>query len=159
MENAKLSPPWITFMNEIKALFVEDPDIKIQYSEDDYTMKLFVDNTDKAEALSKMIPAEKDFGNVKMKIEIVPANKDDMTYADLLKKAFAGNPVVKDVVSVDTPFGKVTYVVFEKKVVQFFNDQMDDLYGNKSTLYQECARDVFETKDADAFFCTDNGLE
>jgi hypothetical protein len=43
--------------------------------------------------------------------------------------------------------------VFEKKVVQFFNDQLDDINGNKSTLYQDIAKDVFE-KHEGVYFCT-----
>ena len=93
--------------------------------------------------------------NLPLKIQVIPADNGELDGAELYKKVFSGNPAVKDIVTVDTPFGKVTYVVFAKKVVQFFNDQMDDLHGNKSTLYQECARDVFITLDRDAFFCTD----
>lgn len=158
MENMKLSPPWITFVNEIKALFGEDPEIKIMYDEDSYTLKLFVDNTDKADALTKLIPEEKEFGNVTLKIEVVPANSDDDSADRLFKKAFFGNPVMKNVATFDTPFGKITYAVFEKKVVQFFNDQMDDINGNKSTLFQEIARDVFGM-DRGVYYCTEADAE
>ena len=158
MENMKLSPPWDTYVNEVKALFGEDPEIKIMYNEDSYTLKLFVDNTDKAEALTKLIPAEKEFGNVTLKIEVVPANSDDLSGDRLFKKAFLGNPIMKNVVTFESPFGEVTYAVFEKKVVQFFNDQMDDINGNKSTLFQECARDVFGMEHG-VFYCTEADAE
>lgn len=154
MENTKLSPPWITFVNEVKALFGEDPDIKITYSEEDYMLKLFVDGTDKADALTKLFPGKKEFGNVILKIEVIPANSEDISGERLFKKAFSGNPIMKNVMTFDSPFGKVTYAVFEKKVVQFFNDQMDDINGNKSTLFQDIAKDVFGA-DLGVFFCTE----
>lgn len=150
----KLSPPWITFQNEVKLLFAEDPDVTVTYDEDSYTLKLFVDNTDKAMALAKILPEKKEYGNVIVKIIVVPANRDDYPIDKLFSKAFSGNPVLTSAVSFDTPFGTVNYAVFQKKVVQFFNDQMDDINGNRSTLYQEIAKDVFGT-DQNIYFCTE----
>ena len=48
----------------------------------------------------------------------------------------------------------LTYVVFTNKVVQFFNDNLNDIYGNVTTLYQEIASDVFDIESG-VFFCTD----
>jgi len=50
----------------------------------------------------------------------------------------------------------VDYVVFRNEVVQFFNDEMGDPNGLKSTLYQDIAKDVFADKDG-IFFCTEQG--
>lgn len=153
-EKMKLSPPWVTYVNEIKALFAEDPEIKILYDEDSYTLKLFVDDADKAMALAKLIPEKKEFGNVVLNIQIVPANSDDYDIDQIFNKAFDGNPVLSYTAAFDTPFGHVTYAVFQKKVIQFFNDQMDDINGNKSMLPQDAARDVFGER-TDIFFCTE----
>mgnify|MGYP006958177364 CR=1 FL=1 len=46
--------------------------------------------------------------------------------------------------------------MFENKVVQFYNDQMDDINGNKSTLFQDIAGDVFGY-DHGVFYCTEAG--
>ena len=153
-KKAKLSPPWITFMSEVKALFEHDPEIKIMTDEDNYTLKLFVDNTDKAMALSKLLPEKKEYGNVVLKIEVVPANKDEYSVCELFTKAFAGNPTLSYAESYDSPFGVVSYAVFQKKVVQFYNDQMDDINGNRSTLFQDIAKDVFGDTHG-IYFCTD----
>lgn len=154
MEKMKLSPPWVTFVNEVKALFQDDPEIKIVYDEDSYTLKLFVDDADKAMALSKLIPETKEFGNVVLKIEIVPANADDYEIDQIFNKAFEGNSALSYTAAFDSPFGKVSYAVFQKKVIQFFNDQMDDINGNKSMLFQDIAKDVFGT-DHGIFYCTE----
>ena len=154
MEKMKLSPPWITYVNELKALFGQDPDITIEYDEDENSVRLFVDNVEKADALTALLPAVKNFGNVDLYISVVPANMKN-SYASLVKTAFNGNPVMSDVTTVQTPFGNITYAMFRKEVVQFYNDQMDDLNGNKSTLYQDIARDVFGGNLLDTYFCTD----
>ncbi len=154
MEKMKLSPPWITFVNEVKALFEEDEEIKIVYDDDGYVLKLYVDDSDKAMALTKLMPEQKEFGNVVLKIQIIPANADEYGIDQVFAKAFDGNPVLSGVFSFDSPFGVVNYAVFEKKVVQFFNDQMDDINGNKSMLYQDIARDVFGG-DHGIFYCTE----
>lgn len=150
----KLSPPWVTYVHETEALFGEDPDIKIKYDESAYRLQLYVNNSDKATALAKLLPEKKEFGNVALSIEIIPANQNEDPIDQVFAKAFLGNPVLSTVASIDTPFGNVSYAVFQKKVVQFFNDQMDDINGNKSMLFQDIAKDVFGT-DHKIYFCTE----
>lgn len=158
MEKVKLSPPWITFVHEVEALFEHDPEVKVLYNDDDHSLKLNVANTDKAIALGKLIPDKKRFGNVVLKISVIPPNADELTKEDLFREAFAGNPVLHGLSNYDTPFGHVSYAVFQRKVVQFFNDQMDDINGNKSMLFQEIAKDVFGTEHG-VFYCTDAPTE
>ena len=155
MEKLNLSSPWVTYVNEMKALFEKDPQITIVYDNEDCTVKLFVESESKADALQKLLPETKEFGNVTLKIEIVPANADlaDPNVA-LFCAAFEGNPVLEEVRSISSVMGTFNYAVFKKEVVQFYNDQLDDLHGNKSTLYQEIARDVIGQKEG-IFYCTD----
>jgi hypothetical protein len=154
MENTKLSAPWITFVHEITALFADDPEVKVKYDEESNIVKLYVSNVDKAGALEKLIPLKKEFGNVSLTIEIIPANLGECSVEELFAKAFAGNPALSYTTSYDNPLGHLTYIVFKKEVVQFFNDQLDDVNGNKSMLYQEIASDVFGG-DHKAFYCTE----
>lgn len=143
----KLAPPWVTFVNEINALFGEDPDIGITYDNDEHTVKIYVEDNEKAAALDKLLPKEKVFGNVTLEICVIPANisynnkfKDT---DDLFNTAFNKNPAFSFAVSIDCLYSnKITYVVFAKKVVQFFNDNLNDPYGNKNTLYQEIADEI-----------------
>ena len=158
----KLSPPWVTYFNEIVALFGNDPDIWIDYNENDLEIKLRVDDLGKAWAISQLLPAEKDFGNVTLKITVIPNNTNGkkpevMKPHHLFEIAFDRNPVFAFAKSIDGIFtNSITYVVFKNKVVQFFNDNLNDIHGNVSTLYQEIASDVFE--DAGLMgvcYCTD----
>ena len=50
--------------------------------------------------------------------------------------------------------GKITYVVFVNEVVQYFNDNLYDINGVCSTLYQEIAKEVFKESNS-VHFCTD----
>lgn len=152
-KTAKLSPPWVTFYRKVNALFGEDPDIRIQFHEDDNTIKLYVEGQDKAEALTKILPVEKNFGGVTLYIEVIPANKET-SKADLFRKAFEGNPVF----SYATTVGGISsndynFVIFRHKICQFWNDNLGDINGNFSGLYEDIARDVFD--DSTVLFNTD----
>lgn len=161
MARFKKSAPWITFYREIAELFKYDDEIKVVYYEDDNRIKIYVENDEKAAALEQVLPVKKVFGNEVLYIEVVAANKTDlsrMPVGDLWYTIADGNAAIDYVQSFDGVF-KMTYVVFAKKVVQYFDDNLGDVHGNCSTLYQEIAKDVFEPQEG-VFFCTSsNGVE
>ena len=150
----KLSSPWITYYRKVAALFSEDPEVSVVFDENECELKIYVESTLKADALEILLPKEKTFGNVVMKIAVIPANGDDITSLELFEQAFNGNPALVRIQEVQSVLGSFSYLVFDKKVVQFFNDQLDDVHGNLSTLYQDIAKEVFEGR-SDVFFCTD----
>lgn len=151
---AKLSPPWVEYFEELKALFGDDPEVKLVFDYDEMKISLYVENALKADAMTQLLPVEKEFGNVKVSIAVIPANKE-VKIGDLYREAFRGNPALSYVEHVDTmTMGEVDYVVFANKVVQFYDDNIGDVNGNKSTLYQEIAKDVFQDH-VGVFFCTD----
>ena len=157
MENKKvvLSSPWANFFKEVQVLFDEDPEIKVIYDDNTPEIKLLVDSIDKADALSKLLPVEKSFGNVTLKITIVPANDNNESRIRLLEKAFKNNPVFSFAQTAEGIFtNPVHYFVFRNQVVQYYNDDLGDINGNRSTLYQEIAKEVFG-EDEGVHFCTD----
>lgn len=154
MNNMKLSAPWMTYVHELEALFGEDPDIKFMYNEEENIVKLFVADNNKADAIQQILPTEKEFGNVVLKIAVIPGNQLASTES-IFKQAFDGNPALESVVSAQLNGGVFTFAVFKKKVVQFYNDQMNDLHGLKSMLYEDIARDVFEAE-MNVFYSTSN---
>lgn len=149
-----ISAPWITFYREMEALFKEDPAVNIEYDEENRTIVLRVAREEKADALSQLLPKMKSFGNVTIKILVLPANELGDTRIKLFQKAFEGNPAYRYTVSADAAGFSADYVVFAKKVIQFFNDDMSDAHGVESTLYEDIAKDIFE-EEAGIFFCTD----
>lgn len=140
----KLSAPWTVYYREIQALFGQDPEITIEYDEDNVEIKLLVQNEEKAEALQQLLPSEKIFGRVVLKITVVPANQSSKLTRSVFQKAFNGNPAFNYCYRVDNVFtNPIDFVVFKKEVVQYFNDNLCDIHGIKSTLYEDIARDVF----------------
>lgn len=157
--NLNLSAPWITYQHNVEALFGPDPEISIVFKENDdgnYTLKLYVRNHDKAEALSKILPGEKVFGNIKVTNLVIPENVvEDKSIKDLFKVVFKDNPVVESVYETVDPLTKMdrSFVMFEKRIAQYYNDDMTDPYGNRSLLYKDVAEEVFDGHDG-IFFST-----
>lgn len=157
MARLKLSPPWDEYYRKVNALFERDPEVHVLYDEEDLILKLFVDTDSKAAALRELIPDTVNYGNVNLTIEIIPANGFGKIQdkRNAIEEAFEGNDAVVDVITT-TGIGEfgATYVVFDKIVVQYFNDDLTDIHGFRSTLYEEIAREVFKIQDG-VFYCTD----
>lgn len=138
-----VSPPWLGYARRLRKLFEYDDQVRVQYIEDGPIVKLYVDNTDKADALDKLLPDTVEFGGVTLVIEVVPANAE-LTVGQLFEKAFQGNDAVSDILSAgfieDAPF---TYVLFEPTVVQYYNDNAGSYFGIETTTYEDIAKEVF----------------
>ena len=149
-----MSAPWVTYAREIHAMFDPDPEIRVEYDEDNLEVKLYVNNQDKADAISELLPTEKIFGAISLKITVIPSNNLAATKKTLFDRAFSGNPVYSH--STDSQglhSCPMTYVVFAKEVVQYYTDNLGDENGITSTLYQNIAEDLFNVDGA--FYCTD----
>ena len=155
MANLKLAAPWTIYYEEIKALFGSDPDIKVSVDDEEKVVRLYVDGEEKAEALEKLLPAEKTFGNVTVRTVVVPGNELTEKKLSWFQAALAGNPVFSFTKMNEGVFTiPLSYVVFKNRVVQFFADNLQDVNGNITTLYETIAKDVFgETPGI--CFCTD----
>ena len=150
----KLSSPWIRYYRELEAMFMEDPEVKVVYDEEANVVKLYVDSATKAYALDRLLPSEATFGMVKLKIDVIPANGVKTECSDLFEAAFKGNGALSYITHVKGIFAnEMTYVVFVKEVVQYFNDDLGDANGVCSTLYQDIAKRLFTSTEG-VFFCT-----
>ena len=154
-ETLNLSAPWIEFYHKVETLFDPDPNVAVVYDDATKIIKLYVDGTDKANALEKLLPKEKVFGNITVKIAVIPSNLLE-TKDGLIQAAFDGNPNFVEVVTAQGMHGEpqFTYVAFAAKVAQFWNDNMHDLHGNMNCLYEDLARDVIG-EEIGVCFCTD----
>ena len=150
--------PWVIFSKQIEKLFERDPEIKLEFNDDRTEIKLRVDNPEKADALSRLLPAQKKFGNVEVKITVIPSN-DESYKAKYVKKAFEGNEAfshfktVSDIpgVHISNP---ISYCVFKKEVVQYGADDLGSESGMASTLYENLADEILGPIDG-VYFCTD----
>lgn len=158
MAMLKISSPWIIYYNQVLAMFAEDPEVHVIYDEDNYRLTLYVDNPIKADALTTLMPTEKEFGNIVIEIAVVPSNKyvkPDRETFWVYEAAFDGNSALSYIRRVSMLFGNdLIYVVFANKVVQYFSDNLGDIYGMTSTLYQDLAKAIFKDVPG-VYYCTD----
>ena len=159
-EKVGLASPWQEYCSELKALFAMDDEVTVWDIEEDSMGKVLsieVKNLEKYVALSELIPEEKVFGNVKLRIDIydVVNEIEDMDKADLLEKAFAGNPIFDKMLRMRDVTGTPHFfAMFEPTVIQFYNDDLLDPNGFKTTLVQDVARDIFGEVCEGVNFCT-----
>ena len=156
MAKLKLSPPWVVYYREIDAMFQGDPDVRVVFDEEKRIVKLFVDDCEKACALDKILPDEKLFGRIVLKIEVIPANGHFIEVkGNPFEAALTGNSALSFIHTISGIMSNpLTYVVFKKSVVQYYTDDLGDYFGVYSTLYQDIAKDIFESVDG-VYFCTD----
>ena len=168
-DSLRLAPPWCTFYKEVYEMFKNDAQVRVRvaYVDDKHDIRLYVDDAMKAAALEKLIGGERDFGGQKIQVSIIPPNSTVAVSFDtdngeegiisLYKEALAGNPAYCYSTKVDSFGFTANYIVFRREVVQFENDDLSDIDGMCSTLYEDIARDIFHPM-AGVFFCTDSRI-
>ena len=155
MENIKMVSPWVEYYRKIESLFAQDQSVNVKYDESSNTIKLFVKDQEKADALTQLLPNRKEFGNVVVNIDVIPANKVETSRIDLFSKAFEGNGALSYIHTSDyTSINNFHFIVFQPEIVQYYNDDISDINGFRSTLYQDIAKEVFGERDG-IYFCTD----
>ena len=166
----KISPPWITCINEIQAMFDGDPQIACNVTwTGEPSIVLSTNNPEKAVAIRKLLPEKINYGNVDLEIGVECGKRlPNLAFAsnkELFETAFKGNPAFCYCVAPAQEgyrYIDFTYVVFKKEVVQFFNDNLNDAHGIISTLYQDIADDLFRdltSVGGQVAYCTEVGSE
>lgn len=151
MADLQVSPPWVNYARRVAALFADDPEVVIDYDNDECEVKLLVDNAVKAAALDEILVHEVNFGNVTLRVTVVPGNEETTT-AMLLRRAFEGNRAVLSVETRDLPAS--THVLFVPEVVQYPSDDLSSYFGIDTTLYENIAREIFTVPDGTFFNTT-----
>lgn len=168
MAIVNLSAPWLSHYRKLWAFFRNDSDVSVVYDGADMSVKIYVDDMDKANALSHVVACEKKFGNVTLTIEVIPGNDVKKLYADTGRQAnvlssdadiwyhiMLGNTAIDDIRNVVFIGGaRFVFVLFKPVVVQYYNDDTTDYNGMESTLYEDIARDIF-TENPGVYFCTE----
>ena len=144
MSNLDIQSPWVVYAKACEKLFELDPDVTVEYDNDTPMLTLRVRGEDKAESISQVLPDEARFGNVSMPIDVIPANEDDLSTADHLRRAFAGNPVLCGVEEYPiVPGGPcMTYALFTPSVAQIECDNAGSPYGIRTATLEELAKEV-----------------
>ncbi len=143
-DELKLSSPWDVHAKKVWALFQHDGEVDVDYDGDGPKVTVRVSNAVKAEALASLLPTEQTFGNVTLRIEVVPANIDG-TDEQVFRWAFDGNPVLSAMDTESLPDGSpITFALFEPEVAQIFADDLGNPYGIQTYTYEQLAADVLD---------------
>ena len=161
MLNVKLEAPWFTWQKQAAKLFERDPDIIVGelYELDgdcQYGIDIEVRDHEKFVALDRALPSVKEFGNIKVAITLFDEeNASTNPDVTLYETIFRGNPILDRVEDkVDQTGTHIGYVIFKPEVLQFFDDNLQDINGNWSGLAQDIAGEVFDNGFRGVFFCT-----
>lgn len=151
--NVKLSPPWTTIYNKLRAFFAKDPDIKVHSVKLTKTGDRYIvvesPFCEKIDALVRLMKDEYKFGNVTLKIYFSVSNGFKATETDGLYgqaiDGLASNAAIVDIKKVEN-FVHDEFVVIEfaKEIVQFYNDDLGDYYGNWNGTYVDIAKELFK---------------
>ena len=159
----KLSPPWYILRNKIYNLLGADEELIISELEESETKKgsyvvtISSQNDAKLEALKKIMISHFEFGNISVDVdfEYIRDEDDEVTIEDY-ETAFEGNPYfVQAVETGKGMFQGIKYIVFAKEILQFFDDDLTDLYSNMSIIVADAVKDVCK-KYNNVNFCTDD---
>lgn len=153
--NVRLSPPWMTYYKELQMLLGRDREIFLVFDQEEMKVKVYVDNIAKAEALEQVLVKSKTFGNVTVQVEVIPSNNIRYTAGgNVYDDAFDGNPAYSYSRETVLPvISRLCYVVWAREIVQFFNDDLGDVNGNATMLYEQIARDVLNAEPG-VYHCT-----
>lgn len=157
-----LEAPWNTYRKMINALFEYDPEIEVGdvvsasgVESAEYNISIKVRNHRKFEALQKLLPNRKVFGSVVVAIYIYDMENKEKNDIDVFKDLFRDNPIVSNYEKVKLPDGSErNFVCFQPQVIQFFDDDISDCYGNFNGLAEDIARAVFGDRAGDVSFST-----
>lgn len=144
--------PWDTYVSSVRALFGGDEAVNVEFDRPAKTLTLYVAGDEKCDAIDALLPDTKDFGGYVLKIKTVHVNATltARNPARLFEAAFSGNPAFSRVECLSSDFltsifvGPITFVEFENKVVQYWDDDISSLYGLRSTLFETLAGEVFD---------------
>ena len=153
-KKVNVSAPWWTYYRKLDALFGKDQEIHTTFMEDEKRIIFRVENHDKAEALTKLLPGTVTFGNITVTIHILVPDGETDTRAELIKKALKGNPVLSYDQAVEGVMtNPLHYFVMRNEVAQYWNDNLHDINGMESYLYEDLAREIIGEDDG-VMFCT-----
>lgn len=158
--NMKLSPPWEEIHSMLQTFFESDSEVAVDREiSEDCTLGVVCYSAAKFNALDVLLRKQYEFGNVTFRIDVcMPADSAAVASGDddpakLMKTALEGNQLFDKIVIRNIMMSKICYCVFKKEVIQFYNDDLTDLYGYESTLAENIARIIFDVEDIN--FCTE----
>lgn len=153
----QLSPPWITYFNELRNSIGADPTVTVGPlipTDGNFIILVQTADVEKAIALATLLKPTVQFGNVSVTIVVsvsgdgivnpIPCPLDAFEIAHLFQVALENNLYFERVVvQPRLPGGEnVIFPVFAAKVIQFFNDDISNLCQTFTEVAAKVFRDV-----------------
>lgn len=155
-----LSSPWVSYHNMVAAFFKGDSEIVVgdvnKAKDGVYKFVIKSDNKDKIAALNKILIKDITMGNVTLQIRPQSRRVSDgkVTLKDF-EVAFTGNKYYKNIQTIAKGlFPEMSYIMMSAEPVQFYNDQLDDYYGNKTMVVRDIM-DIICVKLDNVYFSTE----
>ena len=148
--------PWQSHFHKLEKLFEGDPQLTVKQDGNHTDIHFYAGDEKKLNALEHVLGEGIDFGNVHVKYFYHIANQLGEVTSNDYEVLFEGNKNVSRIVKGGNPvIGQQTYIVFAPSVVQWFDDNLLDVAGNRSTVMEDIAREVFTgSGKAATSFCT-----
>jgi hypothetical protein len=153
MNAPSMSPPWVTLWNKFKASLGNDPAVDVSdldQSVSPYKVTITVKEKPKAEGIASLLKPRHEFGHVAVVVivknagsevaPVVPKSAQDLV--KLVKSALDGNKWYKKVETKNLVDKHLVYPIFEKRVIQFSNDDFSDFYNNYNGVVAAVFKEV-----------------
>ena len=166
-----LNSPWVDYYKRVYQLLSRDPEVKVseelkEVTPGCYNFYIISSNATKLDALRKVLKTTVGFNQVILRMTFLNADEwkalgDD--YGPVIptdqdwKDAFTGNPLFVRMVNTGKGLFSMTYAVFAHEIIDYYSDDLSDLYGNSHLLPAQIAREVcrFPEGGEEIIPCTD----
>lgn len=159
-KEATMQSPWQTYLEKINAIFGDDPQINVSGKDAEggvFEITVNCSSPTKYYAIKELLRPEIKMGNITVKV-IVNNTSKRVIDANLVAAAFEGNPHFSRILSIKAPTGEdIDFCVMESEVIQFFNDDLTDPFGNFNGLAEDILREI--TVESRVGFCTESNKE
>jgi hypothetical protein len=154
-----LSTPYISHYNMVAAFFKGDEEVVVGYTKikqhKGYEFFIKSDNKDKIAALNKILVKDEIMENlIQVRPRRIKLSDSKITLKDF-EVALSGNKYYKNIHTVvkgSSP--EISYIMMSAEPVQFYNDQLDDYYGNKTMVVRDIM-DIICVKLENVYFSTE----
>jgi len=157
-----MQSPWVNWSSSVRELFKHDPDIvNMTWSDDTLELHIYVKDAVKRLAIQELLPSEKHFDKVVVKVFVELANRrgGEEYIPEVIEAAFKGNPLYcwkhtwDDEEATNCPF---TWVEFAKEILQYPSDDLSALYGDRTVLPATLAEEILGDRVKYIYFDTIN---
>lgn len=156
-----LSAPWTCYGKLIYNLFEKDKSIEITKDNEEsggiYNIYIKSAEATKLAAIKKILGEEVPMGNITIVLNYEDTS-DSATLEDY-KEAFKDTGYLVACESIETAIGNYDCPIFAKEIIQFFNDDTSDIYGNKNIIVADAVKEVAQNKAPNLLISTANGTE